>query len=116
MLRLVICSMAFFAAAAGSAQTAQTPADHLRAGQQYQRQGRLQDAEAEYRKAVDLDPKEADIASLYGQVLLGQLCSARGDYPCAIAQLQRALRRDPTLGKAHYFLGITFTLAGQQDR
>ena len=88
----------------------------MRAGQQYQRQGRLQDAEAEYRKAVDLDPNDADIASLDGHVLLGQVCSARGDYACAVAHLQRALRRDATLARAHYFLGITFTLDGQKEK
>src|SRR5262249_5028080 len=113
---LPLVSATLLAVAAGSAQTAQTPADHLRAGQQYQRQGRLQEAEAEYRKTVDLDPDDADTASLYGHVLLGQLCSARGDYACAIAQLQRALRRDPTLARAHYFLGITFTLDGQKEK
>jgi tetratricopeptide (TPR) repeat protein len=40
-----------------------------------------------------------------GLLLIGQLWIEIGDYPRAVDTLQRALRSDPSLRKAHYFAG-----------
>jgi cytochrome c-type biogenesis protein CcmH/NrfG len=68
-------------------------------GRAYTRQGKLEEAAAAYRRAVELHPD----ASYY--VNLGKALQSRQD---SIAQFERALALDPSYAQAHLELGRVF--------
>jgi eukaryotic-like serine/threonine-protein kinase len=102
------------------------------------------DAEREYRRAIELDPKYALARQRLGQFLteMGRFDEARAelsaalaldplslnvnmacagpayytrDYDGAIAQLKRTLELDPNYGEARGFLGWVYVQAGAHD-
>lgn len=116
----------------------------------YLDQGRLKDAEKEYRIALKLNPNYFEahlgLGSVYARlgksgpaedhfrlaiekrrsagggedyplarVNLGQIYGQSGRYREAIAELQRAVRYDPSLVPAHYNLGLAYLLTGDLE-
>src|SRR5262245_42429644 len=69
--------------------------------------GRLDEAIAEGKRAVELDPLSPVINTDLGQTLVNA-CR----YDEAIAQLRKTLEIDPTFYYAHYSLGMAFQLKG----
>lgn len=106
---------------------------------------RWQDAEAEFRRALDLAPSDADAHRAYAVFLtlqgrsleavreaqqaitldplflqarqdLGQALRAAGRYDEAIDAYQTALVTDPKVPRAHFQLGRTYLAAGQIEK
>ncbi len=73
---------------------------HRNLGTLYLRSGESQRAIPEYRRAIDLDPRNAAAYADLGYVLLSQ--GASGE---AIAALEKAIALNPGLAEAHYTLG-----------
>jgi tetratricopeptide (TPR) repeat protein len=80
---------------------------HLKAGIEADRQGHLDAAILEFRKATELDPKLAEAF-----VALGQAHIEKHDYDAAIAPLHRALELSPELGDAQRLLGYALLAQG----
>ena len=80
---------------------------HLKAGLEADRQGHLEVAIVEFRKATDLDPKLAEAF-----VALGQAHIEKHDYDGAVAPLTRALGLSPKLEDAHRLLGYALLAQG----
>ncbi|MCH7872716.1 MAG: tetratricopeptide repeat protein [Planctomycetes bacterium] len=77
-------------------------------------QGRLPQAEREFRKVVSsADADIHDLASAHQN--LGVLLGARGDFAGAVAELRAALDIDPTNANYHAELGRTLAMLGQHD-
>ena len=77
-----------------------TPRDLLAAGVAHHNAGRLADAEALYRRALTLDPLEAN-----GWHLLGLIASAANRSDIAERLIRLALTLDPGLSDAYFNLG-----------
>ena len=73
-------------------------------------QGRLEQALAELRRAVELDPLEV----LYN-ANLGYLLHIMRQYDGAVAQLRHTIDLDPTFWLAYWFLSIPLALTGRSD-
>ncbi len=82
-------------------------AQHVNAGIEAQKQGRLDAAIAEFKKVTELEPK---LAAAF--VNLGAVYLAKGDYGDAAAALKRALDLDPELVGAHQMLGYALLTQG----
>jgi tetratricopeptide (TPR) repeat protein len=67
-------------------------------------------AEAEYRAAVRLDPRNADLHNALGIASIN-----KGDIKREIAEFREALRLDPTNDNAHVNLGVALGKEGDQD-
>jgi tetratricopeptide (TPR) repeat protein len=80
---------------------------HLKAGMEADRQGHVEAAILEYRKATELDPKLADAF-----VALGQAYIERQDYKDAVPPLTHALALAPNLVPAHRLLGYALLAEG----
>lgn len=77
-------------------------------GQAYLRAGRLDDAESQFRKVIQKEPK-----STSGYFGLGQVFGARKKYTEAIEQFERALQQDATFHDAYAEMGFTYADAGK---
>jgi tetratricopeptide (TPR) repeat protein len=90
---------------------AATPApnaqQHLQAGLDAQRQGRLEAAVTEFRTVTELAPDAAA-----GYVRLGGAYIQQHEYQQAIAPLKRALEIDGDLAPAHQLLGYALLMQG----
>ncbi len=73
--------------------------------------GRLVEAEAHYRIAVDLDNRNVDFAYHLGNVLYYQSRLLE-----ALAALKRALTLDPDFSAAHYRIGLSYHHLGQFEK
>jgi len=73
-------------------------------------QGRLDEAIAEFREALRLNPNMAQ-----AHLNLGNVLSDRGQVDEAIAHYQRALEIQPNLAEAHYSLGNVLAGRAQLD-
>jgi tetratricopeptide (TPR) repeat protein len=82
-------------------------AQHIQAGLEAQKQGRLDEAIADFRKVTELAP---DLPAPF--VSLGQAYMQNGDYPGAIAPLKRALDLNPGLIGAQQMLGYALLSSG----
>ncbi|MEE2659160.1 MAG: tetratricopeptide repeat protein [Candidatus Latescibacterota bacterium] len=80
-------------------------------GMAYLEQGRLPEALARFRQAVQLDPEFAPGVHATGRVL-----QARGQLPDAIAAYERACQLDPNLLEAHVDLGSAYHRAHRFDQ
>jgi TolB-like protein/Flp pilus assembly protein TadD len=69
--------------------------------------GQLDQAVAELKRAVELDPFSAIMNTNFG---LCYILARR--YPEAIAQLRKATELDPNFGQTHVFLGLALELSG----
>jgi eukaryotic-like serine/threonine-protein kinase len=71
-------------------------------------ENRLDDAQAQYRTALSLDPLSSIVNSNYGILLM----EAR-HYPESLAQFQKVLERDPKFAPAHYRLSQLYATTGR---
>src|SRR5437763_13684941 len=70
--------------------------------------GRLADAEAAYRAALEISPGHAP--TIYN---LGVVVAARGRYENAISYLEAAIAAQPDYAAAHHSLGLTLLALGR---
>ena len=82
----------------------------LAAKSEGERRGKLQQAEASARKAIELDPQLADAFTTLGVVL-----STSGRKPDAIDAWKRAVQLDPSQFNALYNLWLELASAGRRD-
>lgn len=75
------------------------------------RQGRLDEAEARYRKILSQHPKQADALNL-----LATLHQQRGDYRQALPLLQKAITLQPGRADYHTNLGSAHRSLGERDK
>ncbi len=80
---------------------------HAEAGMDLQKQGKQNEAIAEFRKVAELMPELAA-----AHVNLGQAIMQGGDFSGAIPPLKRALELNPDLIGAHQMLGYSLLAAG----
>jgi tetratricopeptide (TPR) repeat protein len=83
---------------------------HLNLGAVLYDKGQLDDAAAEFRKAIELDPKDAK-----AHVGLGLTLDKQGRLDEAVAEYRRAIERDPKLAMAHIDLGSALNEQGKRD-
>jgi tetratricopeptide (TPR) repeat protein len=85
-------------------------AQHIQTGIEARKQGRLNDAIADFRKATELAP---DLPAPF--VSLGETYIQNASYEAAIAPLKRALELNPGLVGARQMLGYALLSAGYAD-
>jgi tetratricopeptide (TPR) repeat protein len=73
---------------------------HSNLGTIFQAQGRLDEAEAEYKLALSIDPMSAETLGNFGSVLL-----AKGEIDDAATVYQRAIAVNPGIAELHFHLG-----------
>ena len=73
-------------------------------------QGDLKSAEAAFLKVTQMDPPYAD-----GPVNVARVLVQEGNMAAAIPMLERALKLDPRLAKAHFFMGTALKAQGRYD-
>jgi tetratricopeptide (TPR) repeat protein len=89
-------------------QVSASPAlQHFHAGVEAEKSGQLDSAVAEFRKAIELDPK---LATAFAD--LGAVYIEKRDYATAIPPLKRALELSPDLEGAHRLLGYALLAQG----
>jgi tetratricopeptide (TPR) repeat protein len=84
--------------------------DHWSAGNRYRVQGRLDAAVGQYRKALALDPRNAEIWMNLGVAQYGT-----GDLPAAGESFRQALRLNPADGSLYYNLAMCELQLGRKD-
>ncbi|HKI03955.1 MAG TPA: alkaline phosphatase family protein [Thermoanaerobaculia bacterium] len=77
----------------------------------YYREGRLEEAAAQYRQLVAAEPDDAGLRTSYAGVL-GSL----GRYPEAREQLERGLEIDPLNAEGHHNLAVIHEREGQKEK
>jgi tetratricopeptide (TPR) repeat protein len=82
-------------------------ARHMQAGVNAHREGRTQDAIAEFRKATESDP---DFPQAF--LNLGEEYAASANYAAALLPLKRTLELDPNLEEAHRQFGFALLSSG----
>ena len=80
-------------------------------GRVFESLGPLEEAEAAYRRAAELEPDDVWWHSNLGGVLV-----KRGSYEAAIASLRRALELDPWHSAARFSLARAYGLSGDLQR
>ena len=71
-------------------------------------ENRLEEAQAQYRTALSLDPLSSIVNTNYGIMLM---CAKH--YPESLAQFQKTLERDPNFAPAHYRLSQLYATTGR---
>jgi tetratricopeptide (TPR) repeat protein len=106
--------IASLALSAGLALGQAAPPDdaevHFRAGDQMEKSGNLAGAEIEYKKSVELQPKNSSALGA-----LAYLYSTQKRYPEAEAALRQFIAIDPQNAKAHLQLGTVLLDSNQND-
>src|SRR5256885_7265919 len=97
----VVLVLLFMIAAPGFAQT--TAASYSKAGTEFARQKSWDQAIADYRKALELEPNDALI-----HYNLALALKYKGEPRDAVAEFQTALRLKPKWADAEYGLGAAF--------
>src|SRR5205085_2846915 len=82
-------------------------AQHMQAGVEAHKQGRLEEAISEFRKATEAGPNLAE-----GFLDLGEVYAEMHNYKAAIPALRRALELSPDLDAAHLQLGYALLSQG----
>ena len=95
--------------AASAAQA--TPVDHVRAGNEFLSKKLFDDAEREFRLALEQDPN--NLAAVSG---LGQVAVARGQYREALPHLERATSISSEMVSAFRSLGDAYAATGDLTR
>jgi tetratricopeptide (TPR) repeat protein len=96
-------------AACGSAQSRKE--GYIRHGQEYLAAGNYDKARVEFSNAAQIDPKDATV-----RYLLGQVAEKLGDVRGAVGQYQAALSEDPKQAAARASLARLFLYGGLPDR
>jgi predicted Zn-dependent protease len=105
-IALVLCCMAVMAFAQDNASA---PADqYFEAGQKALAEGRFDDAERNYEKLRDLEPRVAEIHANLGLVYFQE-----GKYEQAVSELNRALKLQPSLPKIPSLLAMSLSELGR---
>jgi tetratricopeptide (TPR) repeat protein len=99
--------LAMFLWLAGQSATADSAQQHLQAGLEARKQHEVELEIAEFRKAIDADPK---FAAAFAQ--LGAAYMEKRDYASAIASAKRALELSPDLLVADQVLGYALLAQG----
>lgn len=84
--------------------------DHTTLGNSFHQEGRMDQAIAEYQKALEIDPNLADAHSNLGVAFLEM-----GRVKDSIAHLQKALEINPNYVDAHYNLGNSLLQGGRVE-
>ena len=71
---------------------------------------RLDDAIAQYQKAIKLAPKDADIRSNLAAAYV-----QKGQLDSALEQYQAAVSANPQLAEAYFGLGVVYQQKGKKD-
>ena len=74
-------------------------------------QGRLDDAEAPLKHALQLSPDEVPVLYDYARLAL-----KRRDYPEAVARLEKVISKLPTLTQAHYQLFLAYSRLKETEK
>ena len=86
-------------------------AKHSYLGLAYYRQGKLDEAVTEYKKALTINPDDAKTHSNLG-VAYGE----QGKYDLEIASFQKVIAINPDDAEAHYNLGIVYDMQGKSEK
>ena len=84
---------------------------HNNMGDVYSREGNMEAAVLEFRKAIELNPNYADACHNLANVYYSQ-----GNLKEAIHYYQKAIVSNPELFEAHYNLGIVYINIGDFDK
>jgi len=84
--------------------------EHFNKGHEHYKQGRYDDSIAEFKKAMEHDPKDA--ASLFG---LGNSYFLKQDFVQAIKCYQDVTQIKPDFPKAHYALALAYRRVGKPE-
>src|ERR1700728_1686436 len=95
--------------ACGSAQSRK--ASYIEHGQKYYVSGNYEKARLEFRNALQIDPKDAGV-----HFMLGQIAEKTGDARGAIGQYRAALNLDPKETRARGALGRLYLYGGLPDK
>jgi tetratricopeptide (TPR) repeat protein len=101
-------AVGFYRAALATRPTVATV--HLEVGMALRRQGQLDEAMAEFRRAIELDSKWSP-----DHYMLGRCWEARGRLDEAMAEFRRAIELDPREARAHDMLGRCWEARGRLD-
>lgn len=83
---------------------------HKSLGSCYMQLGQLNNAEAHYRKAYEIDPASDSL-----HVNIGSLAMKKGDLSTALLHFKEATRLHPTNSGAHTGLGLAYTGMGNKE-
>jgi tetratricopeptide (TPR) repeat protein len=86
------------------------PKEHFSKGHEFYKQGKYDDAIAEFKKSLEHDPKDA--ASLFG---LGNSYFLKQNFSEAIKCYQEVTKLKPDFAKAHYALALAYRRIGKAD-
>jgi tetratricopeptide (TPR) repeat protein len=84
---------------------------HQRLGKVFQLQGRLNEAEACFRKALERDPDY--VSALIG---VGSIEAAKGDVPSALKRFETAIEIEPHEAEAHFVYAQLLEATGRADQ
>jgi tetratricopeptide (TPR) repeat protein len=82
------------------------PDPYYMRGSCYQRMGRLQEAEMDYREGISRDPKSSKPETPKARAELGRVLIERAQHAAAIEMLDPLARERSTMFEAHYNLGV----------
>lgn len=83
---------------------------HFKKGFEYQDQGDLDRALAEYQKALELNPNYVQVYTNLGTVYLG-----KKDFDLAIGNFKKVIELNYWDKKAHYNLGVAYLYRGELE-
>lgn len=84
---------------------------HFKRGFEYQDQGDLDRALAEYQKALELNPNYVQVYTNLGTVYLG-----KKDFDLAIQNFKKVIELNYWDKKAHYNLGVAYIYRGELEQ
>jgi tetratricopeptide (TPR) repeat protein len=105
-----LCAILLIALGAWAGAAHRDVSPHFQAAWDLEQKGQVDQAIAEYRKAIEETPDHAD--SHYN---LGRLLAGKGDYDGAIVQFREALRTRPDDADSHNNLGLVLKNKGALD-
>lgn len=106
---IAILGVAASLGACGSAQSRKT--SYIQHGQKYYAAGNYDKARLEFRNALQIDPKDAQV-----RYFLGELAEKAGDIRGAAGDYQAALNADPHQAQARAALGRLYLRGGLPDK
>lgn len=106
---LVVCALAVSLSACGSAQSRK--ARYIQHGQEYYNAHNYDKARVEFRNAAQIDPKDAQV-----RYLLGQVAEKMGDVREALGQYQSAVNQDGKFAPARAALARLYVYGGLPDK